>query len=440
MDKILFLLIHLLFMLAICFIQKKSSVITPQFGFIACFIPAIAYSISYIDLWNLDLSHGTVFVLFIGPILFFIVSMIVQFFYDNSLTKRNRITIYDSNQKFTVKNLCVENWKLIILLIFQLFILFWVISELQKMSGKTLSENIMTYRVRDDDAASFPTILDNLRKVCIYSSYVTIYILILGIITKVHRGRILLICNIVLSAMISVTSGARTMIFAMFVSAFVQFYILNRQTSYKRKKLPIKYVFIGLTITVLLIVSFQTLGNYLGRGNELNYSEYIAIYLSAEIKNLDIFIRSGNFGADISRSQTMHHVVNIIARVFNISSLHSEGLDNPFNYINGHSLGNVGTVYYAFLYDGGYIGLFIFTILMAILSQIAYQRAIVKRNQSINVNIIVYSYIFFAIIFSFFSDKFYEFVFSMDFVKLLLTCWALKYFINNVKFTKKVYK
>ena len=63
----------------------------------------------------------------------------------------------------------------------------------------------------------------------------------------------------------------------------------------------------------------------------------LAIYLSGEIKNLDIFIRNGKFGADISKVQTLLGGVNFIGQTFHIDSIvHTS--DIPFHYINGYSL------------------------------------------------------------------------------------------------------
>lgn len=47
-----------------------------------------------------------------------------------------------------------------------------------------------------------------------------------------------------------------------------------------------------IVLATIILATFAGLGSLLGRQMEfLNFNDYIAVYLSAELKNLDIFIR-----------------------------------------------------------------------------------------------------------------------------------------------------
>lgn len=80
-------------------------------------------------------------------------------------------------------------------------------------------------------------------------------------------------------------------------------------------------------------------------------------------------------------------------------------LDLPFLRSNGYVCGNVYTTFYAYLYDFGVTGVIVLMILMGLISQVLYQKATKpsKRNRrySINLWIIVYSYVFYSLAFSF---------------------------------------
>lgn len=67
---------------------------------------------------------------------------------------------------------------------------------------------------------------------------------------------------------------------------------------------------------------------------------------------------------------------------------------------------------------------------MAILSQKIYLKAIRSskvKNDWIDLNVLAYSYMYYTILFSFFSNKFYEEIFSPRFLYYLVWWIALKF-------------
>ena len=66
---------------------------------------------------------------------------------------------------------------------------------------------------------------------------------------------------------------------------------------------------------------------------------------------------------------------------------------SSFTFINGYELGNVASIFEPFLHDMGYFGVIFYTVLMAVISQIAYQEAIrPKAKNKIYISVIVYSH------------------------------------------------
>lgn len=106
--------------------------------------------------------------------------------------------------------------------------------------------------------------------------------------------------------------------------------------------------------------------------------------------------------------------------------------------------GNVYTTFYAYLYDFGVTGVIVLMILMGLISQVLYQKATKpsKRNRrySINLWIIVYSYVFYSLAFSFFSNKFYEGIVSIQFIKYLVFWAMVRYFVERTKFKAVSFK
>ena len=103
-----------------------------------------------------------------------------------------------------------------------------------------------------------------------------------------------------------------------------------------------------------------------------------------------------------------------------------------FNRIGGSTIGNVYTVYSPFLYDFGYLGMLIFIPIMATICWIVFKKAVTFRRREVSVAQIACSYIYFTILFSFFSCKFYENIFTIGFILKILYWYVLKLFIERV--------
>ena len=159
----------------------------------------------------------------------------------------------------------------------------------------------------------------------------------------------------------------------------------------------------------------------------------MAVYLSAELKNLDIFVTTGIIGHPFIQSLTLYNVINSLGGILSQPSwIHSFAI--PYYYYGNYSLGNVGTVFYPFIYDGGWLGVIVYTSIMATICQIVYKRFLKSNKTSdISLSFIFYSYLFYIIIFSFFSDKFYEMIFNTAFIWTLVSWAVLKVFLLKIR-------
>ncbi|MBI1696383.1 oligosaccharide repeat unit polymerase, partial [Lactobacillus crispatus] len=91
------------------------------------------------------------------------------------------------------------------------------------------------------------------------------------------------------------------------------------------------------------------------------------------------------------------------------------------------------------LYDFGYIGVVILTGVMAIISQLIFNIARIKRKVSLSLSQIIYSYIGSFIALSFFSNKFFESI-NTNFIYTVLICYLLKVlYVNKYKFLTEKY-
>ena len=98
-------------------------------------------------------------------------------------------------------------------------------------------------------------------------------------------------------------------------------------------------------------------------------------------------------------------------------------------------IGNVYTIFFDFICDLGYPGVFVYTTIMAIITQVVFEicmLVLLNKNET-KIVIIAYTYMFGGIIFAFFGNKFFPQIISMGFVKYLILWYLYNYFFCKLK-------
>ena len=204
-----------------------------------------------------------------------------------------------------------------------------------------------------------------------------------------------------------------------------------------RKSISLKTILKLIVLAFVVLVLFQSVGSVVGRITTSNTSllDYLAKYCGAEIKNLDIFLQSDKIGAS-NQNQTFIYIVRWLGPKIGMQNT-KYALDLPYMNVNGFNLGNVYTTFYPYIYDYGYIGEITLVAVMAGIVQIVYELA--KRttiSNKPNYSIVLYMFMFSSLMFSFFSNKFYEQQFNNQFVGYMII-WII---MNKIMFKFKVKK
>ena len=176
----------------------------------------------------------------------------------------------------------------------------------------------------------------------------------------------------------------------------------------------------------------------LGRGSDINSSDYIFSYLGAQIKNLSIITENNIVHSNIFGEQTFHQLYEVIGKYMGIDvSILPKTNNFSYNFVNGHPLGNVYSTFVPFFLDFGLKGVVVISFLMGGFSQYIYNRVKYISNYKdryIDYSSILYGYIYFPIIFSFFSNKFFEMVFSIRLIYYMIAIFLLHlFFIRQTK-------
>ncbi len=425
----------LVLVLLFAYFSNERDIFSPSVLFTVSFLFSSLWALAYASKWALIPSLNTILVIIFGTCEFVVVAtFITKVMLHKPLEEKN------TNLSFKE----ISTWKKLLIIVIELAITLFIIKSLKAVTGlQNLSQAI--YRYRSITLFTSGT-LDISKSVyiahyfCSAVGFFFLYSLIKKIIL-VKKIDFLLLTAVLISVYESTLFGSRTGVIVFVLAGVTYYYCLIRVKDEKKFIVKPKFYLYGAGLMMLFILGFRQLAGLLGRTIDARLSDYLAEYLGAEIKNLDTFIRGGNFPltTDIFHSQTLMYISKVLGRTFGQSGLDYK-LDLPFQMSNGFDLGNVYSMYYQFLYDLGYVGVFIFVLLMAIIVQVIYVKArSYHENGHISYSILIYGYIVSSLLLSFFSNKFYEQVATSSFVYIIFFWWILDKFVRkNIIF--KMYK
>lgn len=433
MFEIIFITVILLLCFVFSFIINKKNIMNPQNFFLGGFLAAITYSLFYLNKMEMFLSIDTVMVLVIGTTFFTITSFMVALFYNKAsvVSASNNVLPHKDNV------IRIESWKLLLIICIEIYSVIAYMRYMISVSGEksfsaaiNYTRNILLFTEKTLDVPTYVTLP---RLFTLTVADIFIFLIIHQLVNHYRSNMFLDIIGLLLSVVSTLEGGGRTGLIGMIFNIVVIAYFLYKDKYNWKKKIALKTILLLVSLFLVLVVLFYIYAIYM-RDSHRTMGEYIFIYLSAPIKNLDTFVRKGEFGTEINNIQTLAN-----ARIYLANKLHIAGangkIDLPFVYFKDFSLGNVYTMYYMFLYDGGFSAVYIYTIIMAAVSQTFYQKLLKTKinTDKINIWLIVYSKIGYSLLFCFFSNRFYELFTDIAFYRGIIILLLLGWFFNSYK-------
>lgn len=432
---ILFFLISVyVSLLMFCQYNSKKTIFTPEFVFLGGFLPQFMIAVFYVEKWDLILSIDTVMVYVFGGIIFVIFSM----FFREVISKNN-----NSNCRVLSKSFVISQWKLIAMIIIQFVSIVLMARTLQTITGQlSVSEAIAFYNIASKEFDMvLPGLPGKLNLFSYISGYVWMYYFIYLLVFWKGKGSILIILNLILSFINNFLTGSRGGIIQNVIFGLFLFYFLWSSQNQWRKiscKVFLKIVTFGCLIVVLFPISLQ----WAGRTTSVDkISDYFAMYFSAEMKNLDINIRKNAMSfRNFEDSSTLSKLVNLMGKVFGLTRTKSAVHRSVYHVINGYELGNVSTIYNAFIADLHYFGLIVFEGIMALLSQYSYTKVMASKNihYILDFNLLFYVFILCKLLFGFFSNWFFDDLFSGGFLWTVFFWVTLRFFLENNFLSRRI--
>lgn len=422
----IFLTLSLVLLTLLAYYLNNRSLVSPSILF--CGGMTIASFIAWINqiAWNLELDIRTFLVITLGALEFIIVGYVVNFIFNtiSSGTRAKKIAPYKVIPEYVDKRFTS-------ILFIQLVILFLAVFTIRRATGISNLMTAINYinYVQNGFIKGQINLPGYFGLILLFNSSAGMmagYVFLENIIVK-RKFNLILFFNLLLGLATPLLTGARgDSIVFLIALTILGYFIVKEQHNWNSANT--KYVVLGIIGAILFVFVFEWSASLVGRNMEnSNLGEYISTYMGAEIANLNEFIKNRSFPikGEIFGQQTFVTILPTLSRVFRFA-LPDYKLDIPFQILNGHNTGNVATMFYSWLYDFGYMGIGILTIVVSGVGEVCYKFA--KQSNGFGIMKLVYSYIGALIALSFFSNRFFENL-NVNFLYMIISWIVLKYIL-----------
>ncbi|WFB39436.1 MULTISPECIES: O-antigen polymerase [Lacticaseibacillus] len=434
----------ILILIAAYFLNNRE-LMSPAVLYSGAFAFSGLWALAYAGKWFLEPSSLTVLVLVGGGLEFIFVTWFIHLFFSSIRSKQvvneHDLTRAVDNQKLNVgkekiEEWTVATWKLVLILVVLIVGIFYTIYEIKKIGGgMSLGDAIYYVRVQTIftiNGNTLPRSVSIIRNFSLSCGFFFGYLLVREFV-YFHKFSLSNVFIVLLAIVTTLLMGDRTEMVVVLIAIFCYYYCLLRTKSNWSKPNNKKFIAGIVIVGTIVLLVFPPIANMLGRESDAgsNSLDYLSVYIGAEIKNLDIFLRTTTIPVtgSVWGSQTFVNILPWFAKIFNFT-LPPEGLTLPYQTVNGVYLGNVYTTYYAYLYDFGIWGVFTLVPIMAGISQLFFERIRVTKNPNhVPYSILIYSNIVSSLVLSFFSNKFFEQIFARQFVLIIFFWVFLNFFI-----------
>lgn len=436
-----YLFFTVLILVLVAYFLNDRELVAPSFLFSLSFFLASFFALINDKKWNIQLGWITYQIISFGIIEFILVCYIVKMIFKYFLIKRkyNNEIIMETVGETNINNSNFR-FKLFIIEFLELIFIFIIAKSIKNVTGQTdIVQAINLYNSStngfNDLTFTLPTYVKLMQTFISAFGIFEQYIFVRDIIYN-KRFEFLLFLVAMIGVLAPTLNGSRGGTIFGLITFIVFLYIVQEEKNGWNNKNNKKYILIGLLVTVILILLLQWSATLVGRNvDSINFEDYISTYIGAEIKNLDIFVKKGIYPikGTVFGQQTFYTTIQFFMKHGNLN-IPLYHLDLPYTVSNGYGLGNVYTTFYPWLYDFGYKGVVILTLIMAFCSELIYEISKTSYKRKVSIFRLFYGgTIAPCIVFSFFSNKFYE---SLDiiYITISIIIWIIaNYFFKELR-------
>jgi oligosaccharide repeat unit polymerase len=426
-----FLLIFLITLLFIGYRITGSSLVSPLTIFLVPFIVAIIYGLMFYGSAVYTFSVETCMVIGVGSLAFTLVCSLAHIIFRSAGRKSKNAAVHGQTDSTALPSLFY-----FAILIFNCLSFIEVYKAektitVQYGQSGALADTISSYNNLSkfgSDGVVLNGIPSYLFQISYASCFILAYVLAKQLTNSGERISRLCLGTYLFSSIGLLLIGSRSLTITSFVALGIMCCILSVQngTMPKFSRIPVKafgFVVVGGAVAIsVFFIMLLAVGRDLGT---LNPGEYIAIYLSAPLKNLDIFISNGYMPSDVFGQYTFTRLYESLIKVANLDPAVLTTI-KQYQSFHGLFLGNVYSTFQAPLKDFGPFGCTVVMGVMGLIMQTLYEYSITKKHPAnLPYAVLFYGYLSYSLLFSFFSNMFFETVVSTGFLKFAVSLLAI---------------
>ena len=321
----------------------NGNVLSPTCIICETFLISVASAIFNANIWKMDLHWNTFSVITGGLILFILTGTIVRMLYNRAISSRN-------DNPLIVQEIVVEKWKIYLLIILCIVVgflynraAFQLVRNYKSVSSWV--EIMYWYRkftsfeqIEED----IPFVLRQLFFLIGNMGYVCVYILIHNYFAtgKINKKLVLSVMATILLFLLGSGRGdiIRFIIVGIVVYEIYYFRVYNLE--------------IRLSPSLLFCILFSGLKQFVGRSDKADFMYYITYYMGESIANLDSYLQENHDPPEIWGKETFYGL-NHLNGVLTQDKKYNYSIHKEFRSYQGGTLGNVYTVFRAYINDFG---------------------------------------------------------------------------------------
>lgn len=432
-------LLFLIFILLIIFICNlfisKNDLFNPgciiTMMFLASSILAMNATIEH----NLSLHFNTILVIISAPLIFLLINVYMYFLDKNNYIAERKIVYINVNKVIII---IVIVCQVIQVITWIKYVYAVVGSSISVVGGNnTLAETLGTYdsitKFSDENIVVNQSVLARIvSPVTAGIPFIFIYILINNFLVC-KKVDILMTISLALTLLNQYLSGSRGPLMMTLLMVISIYYFLRSRDHKKRKRRLRFYLKIMLVLVLAIAIIYVSISIF-GRENKLTLYDYLFVYISGSLYNLDLFLNSNTvYLKGYFCRATLKNLYNYL---FTHNLLADDNVKMYiFHGYHGYNFGNVYTMYMPYIKDLGLFGLITLDILMAIFYIVLYRKIFMtKCTGKIMMDVFYYSYFMYQIVMSIFDAYFFSVLISPNFLKVVVTNWLFVSIFIDKKF------
>ena len=306
-----------------------------------------------------------------------------------------------------------------------LFTIFWLLIEIRRIGGNSGSfySTMSRFHAKHMYAVTgenvFPWLLNQFVGLIhpVFMLYAFNFLRFWENISRREKTVNIAILSLCIIALL--LTGMRTPVVNNLVNAIVIFHLLRIQKKGGNKQYSLKFFFrIGI-LTLIILAAFFLTKSFVGRSSRnemLNVADYLAYYTGSGIIALDNYFRYPPIQNSIFGKITFYQLNSFLIH-YGFIDIAPYMRHVEFRPVGAGLKNNVYTFLRIYHCDFGIVGTFVLHGIMILFLSIFYEYVKKKRG---NIGIIAFGMMCYPVVMSFFDERFFSNIISMDFLTKLI--------------------